>query len=74
MAQVMPVHPLGADAADSPSSPKIIHKIKLQSSHVSMTPSQICDRIFELVDKNQDGEFWSLWSWSHPEPSATPLP
>ncbi|CAF90606.1 unnamed protein product [Tetraodon nigroviridis] len=35
---------------------KIIHKIKLQSSHVSMTPSQICDRIFELVDKNQDGQ------------------
>lgn len=36
---------------------KIIHKIKLQKSDVNMTPSQICDRIFELVDKNNDGGF-----------------
>lgn len=42
--------------------PQIIHKIKLQSSDVSMTPSQICDRIFELVDKNNDGGFSSLRS------------
>lgn len=24
---------------------------------MTMTPSQICDRIFELVDTNQDGGF-----------------
>lgn len=47
-----------------PWFPQIIHKIKLQSSDVSMTPSQICDRIFELVDKNNDGGFSSLRSRS----------
>lgn len=37
---------------------QIIHKIKLQtSSDVVLTPSEICDRIFELVDENNDGEF-----------------
>lgn len=35
---------------------QIIHKIKLQRSEVDMTPSEICDRIFELVDQNHDGE------------------
>ncbi|XP_070763262.1 guanylyl cyclase-activating protein 2-like [Enoplosus armatus] len=35
---------------------RIIYKIKLQTSEVSMTPSEICDRIFELVDQNDDGQ------------------
>ncbi|XP_010774110.1 guanylyl cyclase-activating protein 2-like [Notothenia coriiceps] len=36
---------------------RILHKIKFQKTNVSsMTPSQICDRIFELVDQNADGE------------------
>ncbi|KAM7405634.1 hypothetical protein PAMP_000068 [Pampus punctatissimus] len=35
---------------------RIIHKIKLRTSDVSMTPSEICDRIFELVDQNNDGQ------------------
>ncbi|XP_030269579.1 guanylyl cyclase-activating protein 2-like [Sparus aurata] len=35
---------------------RIIHKIKLQRSEVDMTPSEICDRIFELVDQNHDGQ------------------
>ncbi|KAM4744148.1 guanylyl cyclase-activating protein 2-like [Anableps anableps] len=35
---------------------KILHKIKLQKSEVGLTPSQICNRIFELVDDNNDGE------------------
>ncbi|MED6260757.1 hypothetical protein ATANTOWER_028155 [Ataeniobius toweri] len=35
---------------------RILHKIKLQKTEVSLTPSQICDRIFELVDNNNDGE------------------
>lgn len=35
---------------------QIIHKIKLQRSEVDMTPSEICDRIFALVDQNHDGE------------------
>lgn len=36
---------------------QIIHKIKLQtSSDIAMTPGEICDRIFELVDQNNDGE------------------
>ncbi|XP_003969759.1 guanylyl cyclase-activating protein 2-like [Takifugu rubripes] len=35
---------------------KIIHKIKLQRSDINMTPSEICDRIFELVDNNNDGQ------------------
>ncbi|XP_037649796.1 guanylyl cyclase-activating protein 2-like [Sebastes umbrosus] len=35
---------------------RILYKIKLQTSDVSMTPSEICDRIFELVDQNDDGQ------------------
>ncbi|XP_070690008.1 guanylyl cyclase-activating protein 2-like [Pempheris klunzingeri] len=35
---------------------RIIYKIKFQAADVSMTPSEICDRIFELVDKNNDGQ------------------
>uniref|UniRef100_A0A3B5KW92 EF-hand domain-containing protein n=1 Tax=Xiphophorus couchianus TaxID=32473 RepID=A0A3B5KW92_9TELE len=35
---------------------EILHKIKLQKSEVGLTPSQICDRIFDLVDNNNDGE------------------
>ncbi|KAM9318777.1 guanylate cyclase activator 1g [Pholidichthys leucotaenia] len=35
---------------------KIIYKIKLQKNDSDMTPSQICDRIFQLVDVNNDGE------------------
>ncbi|KAM6943472.1 guanylyl cyclase-activating protein 2-like [Xenentodon cancila] len=35
---------------------RIIYKIKVQSGDIGMTPSQICDRIFELVDQNNDGE------------------
>uniref|UniRef100_A0A3Q2PTR4 Guanylate cyclase activator 1g n=1 Tax=Fundulus heteroclitus TaxID=8078 RepID=A0A3Q2PTR4_FUNHE len=35
---------------------RILQKIKLQKSEVGLTPSQICDRIFELVDDNNDGE------------------
>ncbi|KAL3993431.1 structural maintenance of chromosome 3 (chondroitin sulfate proteoglycan 6) [Sarotherodon galilaeus] len=39
---------------------RILYKIKLQKTHISMTPSQICDRIFELVDQNNDGEITLL--------------
>ncbi|XP_042345802.1 guanylyl cyclase-activating protein 2-like [Plectropomus leopardus] len=35
---------------------RILYKIKLQTSEVNMTPSEICDRIFELVDQNKDGQ------------------
>ncbi|XP_061885487.1 guanylate cyclase activator 1g [Entelurus aequoreus] len=35
---------------------KIFYKIKLQNSDVSLTPSEICDRIFDLVDQNNDGQ------------------
>ncbi|XP_028298702.1 guanylate cyclase activator 1g [Gouania willdenowi] len=35
---------------------RIIHKINSQTSNMNMTPTQICDRIFELVDQNQDGQ------------------
>ncbi|MEQ2158431.1 hypothetical protein GOODEAATRI_012226, partial [Goodea atripinnis] len=35
---------------------RILHKIKIQKTEVSLTPSQICDRIFELIDNNNDGE------------------
>uniref|UniRef100_A0A8D0A0A0 Guanylate cyclase activator 1g n=1 Tax=Sander lucioperca TaxID=283035 RepID=A0A8D0A0A0_SANLU len=35
---------------------ELIYKIKLQTTDVSMTPSEICDRIFELVDQNNDGQ------------------
>uniref|UniRef100_A0A3P9CK95 Guanylate cyclase activator 1g n=1 Tax=Maylandia zebra TaxID=106582 RepID=A0A3P9CK95_9CICH len=33
---------------------RILYKIKLHKTHISMTPSQICDRIFQLVDQNND--------------------
>ncbi|XP_032366345.1 guanylyl cyclase-activating protein 2 [Etheostoma spectabile] len=33
----------------------ILYKIKLQKTDISMTPAEICDRIFELVDQNNDG-------------------
>ncbi|KAK5873587.1 hypothetical protein PBY51_018617 [Eleginops maclovinus] len=36
---------------------KILYKIKIQTTDISsMTPSEICDRIFELVDQNADGQ------------------
>ncbi|XP_038557577.1 guanylyl cyclase-activating protein 2-like [Micropterus salmoides] len=35
---------------------RILYKIKFQTSDVGMTPSEICDRIFELVDQNDDGQ------------------
>ncbi|XP_029316277.1 guanylyl cyclase-activating protein 2-like [Cottoperca gobio] len=35
---------------------RILYKIKGQTGDVGMTPSQTCDRIFELVDKNNDGQ------------------
>ncbi|XP_068445018.1 guanylyl cyclase-activating protein 2-like [Clinocottus analis] len=35
---------------------RILYKLKLPSSDVSMTASEICDRIFELVDQNHDGQ------------------
>uniref|UniRef100_UPI0037E82501 guanylyl cyclase-activating protein 2-like n=1 Tax=Semicossyphus pulcher TaxID=241346 RepID=UPI0037E82501 len=34
---------------------RIIYKVKLQKSD-NMSPSEICDRIFDLVDQNQDGQ------------------
>ncbi|XP_077420995.1 guanylate cyclase activator 1g [Vanacampus margaritifer] len=35
---------------------RILYKIKLQTADVDLTPSEICDRIFELVDQNNDGQ------------------
>ncbi|XP_029985921.1 guanylyl cyclase-activating protein 2-like [Sphaeramia orbicularis] len=35
---------------------RIVHKIKHLRSDMEMTPSEICDRIFELVDQNNDGQ------------------
>ncbi|XP_044061033.1 guanylyl cyclase-activating protein 2-like [Siniperca chuatsi] len=35
---------------------RIMYKIKLQTSDIGMTQSEICDRIFELVDQNGDGQ------------------
>ncbi|XP_071373327.1 guanylyl cyclase-activating protein 2-like [Centroberyx affinis] len=35
---------------------RIIYKIKLQRSDSTMTPNEACDRIFELVDQNSDGQ------------------
>ncbi|XP_074523009.1 guanylyl cyclase-activating protein 2-like [Halichoeres trimaculatus] len=35
---------------------RIMYKLKLQKSDINMTPSEICDRIFELVDVNKDGQ------------------
>lgn len=36
---------------------QIIYKIKFQRADMDMTPGEICDRIFELVDQNHDGEY-----------------
>ncbi|XP_019748001.1 guanylate cyclase activator 1g [Hippocampus comes] len=35
---------------------RILYKIKIQTIDVDLTPSEICDRIFELVDQNSDGQ------------------
>ncbi|XP_053171295.1 guanylyl cyclase-activating protein 2-like [Scomber japonicus] len=35
---------------------RIIYKIKYQTNDITLTPSEICDRIFELVDQNHDGQ------------------
>lgn len=35
---------------------KIIYKIKSNKTEVSMTLDEMCDRIFELVDENHDGQ------------------
>ncbi|XP_041846355.1 guanylyl cyclase-activating protein 2-like [Melanotaenia boesemani] len=35
---------------------KILYKIKLQTGGMEMTPSEICERLFELVDQNHDGQ------------------
>ncbi|XP_072237278.1 guanylyl cyclase-activating protein 2-like [Leuresthes tenuis] len=35
---------------------RILYKIKLQTSDIEMSPSQICDRLFEVVDQNDDGQ------------------
>uniref|UniRef100_A0A3B3DKN7 Guanylate cyclase activator 1g n=1 Tax=Oryzias melastigma TaxID=30732 RepID=A0A3B3DKN7_ORYME len=35
---------------------RILYKIKLQRGEIDMTPSQICDRLFELIDQNNDGQ------------------
>ncbi|XP_034425771.1 guanylyl cyclase-activating protein 2-like [Hippoglossus hippoglossus] len=35
---------------------RIIYKIKVQTSDVTLSPSEICDRIFDLVDQNHDGQ------------------
>ncbi|CAJ1049874.1 guanylate cyclase activator 1g [Xyrichtys novacula] len=35
---------------------RIIHKLNSRRSDGHMSPSEICDRIFELVDQNKDGQ------------------
>nr|XP_046192019.1 guanylyl cyclase-activating protein 2-like [Oncorhynchus gorbuscha] len=35
---------------------RIIYKIKIHTTAINMTPNEICDRIFELVDQNHDGQ------------------
>uniref|UniRef100_A0A667Z312 Guanylate cyclase activator 1g n=1 Tax=Myripristis murdjan TaxID=586833 RepID=A0A667Z312_9TELE len=35
---------------------RILCKIKVQRSNMDMTPNEVCDRIFELVDQNKDGQ------------------
>ncbi|XP_055770002.1 guanylyl cyclase-activating protein 2-like [Salvelinus fontinalis] len=35
---------------------RIIYKIKLHTTAINMTPNEVCDRIFELVDQNHDGQ------------------
>uniref|UniRef100_A0A3Q1FC85 Guanylate cyclase activator 1g n=1 Tax=Acanthochromis polyacanthus TaxID=80966 RepID=A0A3Q1FC85_9TELE len=44
------------DGNDRLDRNEIIYKIKLQKTDISLTPSEICDRIFELVDQNHDGQ------------------
>ncbi|CAL8244186.1 unnamed protein product [Lota lota] len=34
---------------------RIIYSIKLQREEIKMTPNEVCDRIFELVDLNHNG-------------------
>ena len=34
---------------------QIIYKINQNST--GMTPNEVCDKLFELVDENQDGKF-----------------
>uniref|UniRef100_A0A671SZG1 Guanylyl cyclase-activating protein 2-like n=1 Tax=Sinocyclocheilus anshuiensis TaxID=1608454 RepID=A0A671SZG1_9TELE len=33
---------------------------QLKKNHIHMTPSDICDRIFKLLDENNDGKYLSL--------------
>lgn len=41
-----------------PPSAQIIHKIKKQNNpNITANTEDICDRIFELVDKNKDSKF-----------------
>lgn len=35
---------------------QIIYKIKIHTTAINMTPNEVCDRIFELVDQNHDGK------------------
>ncbi|KAM6980264.1 guanylyl cyclase-activating protein 2-like [Aplochiton taeniatus] len=35
---------------------RIICKIKSRKKSLDMTPNEICDRVFELVDQNHDGQ------------------
>ncbi|XP_062404748.1 guanylyl cyclase-activating protein 2-like [Sardina pilchardus] len=35
---------------------KIIYKMKTKNTDIGMTPQEMCDRIFELVDENHDGQ------------------
>ncbi|XP_030650081.1 guanylyl cyclase-activating protein 2-like [Chanos chanos] len=35
---------------------RIIYKIKIHNTDMNMTPHEVCDRIFELVDQNKDGQ------------------
>ncbi|XP_072321239.1 guanylyl cyclase-activating protein 2-like [Eucyclogobius newberryi] len=44
------------DRSEVKSLIRIIQKIRVHRSDVDMTPTQICDRIFELVDQNHDGQ------------------
>ncbi|CAG5849973.1 unnamed protein product [Menidia menidia] len=41
---------------------RILYKIKLQTSDIEMTPSQICDRLFEVVDQNHDGHHSGVYT------------
>lgn len=36
---------------------QIICKMKTKNTDTHMTPNEMCDRIFELVDENHDGEY-----------------